>query len=113
MSNGIPLARPRDWIKLIFRRAYGMRVEGDSMVPSLRSGDRVLIDPKASLRPGDVVLARHPYKSSVRILKRLSSIEPDGRFYLSGDNLDGSTDSRTFGSISKADVVGKVVARLK
>ena len=113
MSDGIPLAGPRDWIKLIFRRAYGMRVEGDSMIPSLRSGERVLIDPKASVEPGDVVLAQHPYKSSVRILKRLTSIEPDGRFYLSGDNPADSTDSRTFGSISKSDVLGKVVARLK
>jgi len=113
MSDAIPLAGPGDWIKLIFRRAYGMRVEGDSMLPSLRSGDRVLIDPKASVQPGDVVLARHPYKSSVRILKRLTSIEPDGRLYLSGDNPEDSTDSRTFGSISKLDVLGKVVARFK
>jgi len=113
MSVEIPLAGTRDWVKLIFRRVYGIRVDGDSMVPSVRSGDRVLIDPKASVKPGDVVLARHPYKSNVRILKRLSSIEPDGRFYLSGDNPDDSTDSRTFGSISISDILGKVVARLK
>lgn len=113
MSDDIPLAGPRDWIKLIFRRAYGMRVEGDSMIPSLRSGDRVLIDPKASVSPGDIVLARHPYKSSVRIMKRLTSIESDGRFYLSGDNPDDSTDSRTFGSISQSNILGKVVAQLK
>jgi nickel-type superoxide dismutase maturation protease len=113
MSDDIPLAGPRDWIKLIFRRVYGMRVEGDSMIPSLRSGDKVLIDPKASVKPGDIVLARHPFKSSVRILKRVTSIEPDGRFYLSGDNPDDSTDSRTFGTISKLDILGKAVARLK
>lgn len=113
MSEEIPIAGPRDWIKLIFRQAYGMRVEGDSMLPSLRSGDRVLIDPKASVKPGDVVLARHPYKSSVRILKRLTSIESDGRFCLSGDNPDDSADSRTFGSISDSDVLGKVIARLR
>ncbi len=113
MSDGIPLAGPRDWINLIFRRAYGMRVEGDSMLPSLRSGDRVLIDPNASVQPGDVVLTRHPYKSSVRILKRLTSIEPDGRIYLSGDNPEDSTDSRSFGSISSSDILGKVIARLK
>src|SRR6187402_3530021 len=103
MSDDIPLAGPRDWIKLIFRRAYGIRVEGDSMLPSLRSGDRVLIDPKGSVEAGDVVLARHPYKSSVRILKRLTSIGPDGRIYLSGDNPADSTDSRTFGTIFKSD----------
>jgi nickel-type superoxide dismutase maturation protease len=113
MSDGIPLAGPRDWIKLIFRRFDGMRVEGDSMLPSLRSGDRVLIDPKATVKPGDIVLARHPYKASIRILKRLSSIGPDGRIYLSGDNPDDSTDSRSFGSISSSDVLGKVIARLK
>ncbi len=112
MSDGIPLAGPRDRINLIFRRVYGVRVEGDSMAPSLHSGDCVLIDPKASVEPGDIVLAQHPYKSSVRILKRLSSVEPDGRIFLSGDNSDESTDSRSFGSISRSDVLGKVVARL-
>jgi nickel-type superoxide dismutase maturation protease len=113
MSDGIPPAGPRDRINLIFRRVYGMRVEGDSMMPSLRSGDRVLIDPKASVKPGDVVLARHPYRSSVQILKRLSSIEPDGRFYLSGDNPDDSTDSRTFGTLARSDILGTVIARFK
>lgn len=113
MSDGIPLAGPREWIKLIFRRAYGVRVEGDSMIPLLQSGDRVLIDPKASVKPGDVVLARHPYKSSVRVLKRLNSIESDGRIFLLGDNPDDSIDSRTFGSISRTDVLGKAVARFK
>ena len=113
MRNCIPVAGPRDWINLIFRRSHGVRVEGDSMIPSLRSGDRVLIDPTASVKPGDIVLARHPYKTSVRILKRLSFIESDGRIFLKGDNPDDSTDSRTFGSIANSDVLGKVVARLK
>jgi len=113
MRGCIPIARPRDWIKLIFRRAYGMRVEGDSMVPSLRSGDRVLVDPRSTPEAGDVVVARHPYRSSVRIVKRLISVEADGRVSLAGDNPNESTDSRTFGTMSRSDLLGKVVARLK
>jgi nickel-type superoxide dismutase maturation protease len=113
MDTGISLAGPREWISLLFRRSFGVRVVGNSMEPSLRSGDRVIVDPKAAIEPGDIVLSRHPYRSSVRILKRLRSVEPDGRIFLTGDNPDDSTDSRSFGTVSRTDLLGKVVARLK
>jgi nickel-type superoxide dismutase maturation protease len=113
MGEGIPNAGLIDWIRLVFGRVHGVRVEGDSMSPVLQPGDRVLVDPKASLEPGDVILARHPFRSSVRILKRLRSFEPNGRVFIAGDNPDESTDSRTLGTIKSSDLLGKVVARLK
>lgn len=112
MSEIIPVAGLYDWIRLLLRRVVGVRVEGDSMAPLLRSGDRVLVDPKAAFQPGDIVVARHPYRSSVRILKRLISINADGRVSLAGDNPRESEDSRTFGSVSSSDLLGKVVARI-
>ena len=113
MDEGIRSADVRDRIRLVLRRVFGIRVEGDSMAPLLKSGDVVLVDPRAPIEPGDVVLARHPFRSSVRMLKRLISVEPDGRLYLAGDNPSESSDSRSFGTVSSADLLGKVVARLK
>ncbi len=113
MNAVLPTARLLDRVRLAFGRLLGLQIEGDSMIPILRSGDRVLVDPRSTQEPGDVVVARHPYKSSIRIVKRLISIEPDGRVYLAGDNPNESTDSRTFGSVSQSDLLGKVIARLK
>ena len=82
------------------------------MSPTLKSGDAVLIDPNAKARISDIVLANHPYKSSVKILKRVVEIGPDGNLALIGDNAAESTDSRTFGAVSIECLIGKVVCRL-
>jgi len=83
------------------------------MAPTLLDGDVVLINPRANIETGDVVLARHPYKHSVKILKRVGDINAHGNYDLTGDNEKESTDSRTFGPIPSKDILGKVVCRLK
>jgi nickel-type superoxide dismutase maturation protease len=88
-------------------------IEGDSMSPTLNDGDTVLVDPKGDINPGDIVLADHPYKTSVTILKRVINIDADGGVTLVGDNNAGSTDSRTFGPVSIKSIVGRVECRLK
>ena len=88
------------------------RVQGDSMLPTLKDGDAVMIIPTKSIERGDVVLADHPYKSSVKILKRVSGIDREGRYSLTGDNPAESTDSRTFGSLSIEYIQGKAVCRV-
>jgi len=93
-------------------RRIAFLVQGDSMAPALSDGDTVLIDPRAAIAVGDIVLADHPYKSSVTILKRVSGIEADGRVSLIGDNDTESTDSRTFGPVSIKSIVGRVECRL-
>ena len=82
------------------------------MMPGLKSGDIVLIDPYAKGSVGDIVIAGHPYKKSVRLMKRVDSIDENGRYFLIGDNPDASTDSRSFGSIAVSDVTGKVICKL-
>ena len=94
-------------------RRLAFRVEGDSMAPTLNDGDTVLIMPRANATPGDIVLAKHPYKQSVKILKRIAEVDAGSRYKLVGDNLDASTDSRVFGTVSEDDLLGKVVCRLK
>lgn len=88
-------------------------VQGDSMLPGLKDGDVVLVDPYAAPEIGDVVLARHPFKKSVRIIKRIREISPDGKYFLVGDNLPESTDSRTFGAVPLKCLIGKATCRLK
>ena len=103
----------KDRILFLIGRRPAFRVEGDSMLPTLKGGDTVMVDPKATVAVGDIVLAKHPYKTNVKMLKRVSAIDEGGRYELAGDNPDESTDSRTFGSISIEYIHGKAVCRLK
>lgn len=95
------------------RLRKAVRVSGDSMMPTLDDGDIVLIKRDTDTNIGDVVLAQHPYKQSVTVLKRIAAINENGRFDLRGDNPSASTDSRTFGSVPIEYIKGKAVCRLK
>jgi nickel-type superoxide dismutase maturation protease len=101
-----------DIISLLFNYSQRYRVEGDSMLPTLKHGEEVLVQPTETLQIGDVVVAKHPFKQSVIIIKRISEINEKGLFLL-GDNPIESTDSRSFGEVSKKNVLGKVVCKLK
>jgi len=113
MENELPQATWKERILYFFGRRQGFLIEGNSMAPTLLDGDAVLIDPRATILAGDIALAKHPYKQSVKILKRIDKINTDGSFELTGDNEVESTDSRTFGPILSKDILGKVVCRLK
>ncbi len=90
------------------------RVEGDSMVPAFRPGDRLLVNRLAYVlrgpRPGDVVVLRDPEVGGRLLLKRVAAVE-GGRYVVLGDNADGSRDSRTFGPVRRGDIVGKALFR--
>ena len=83
------------------------------MTPTLRNSEVVLVQPAVIYNVGEIVLANHPYKSSVKILKRIARIESGGALHLIGDNPAESTDSRTFGTVSIESIIGKVVCRWK
>ena len=83
------------------------------MLPTLKDGDAVLLDPSAEVEPGDIVLANYPSKQSVKTIKRIGEISSDEKFLLVGDNPDESSDSNSFGAIAKSNILGKVVCRLK
>lgn len=88
-------------------------IEGNSMLPTLKSGDRVFINRSAKPEVGDIVLARHPFKQNVKIIKRFTELTPENAFFLVGDNCSESTDSRSFGAIPAEDILGVAVCRLK
>jgi signal peptidase I len=88
-------------------------VEGASMVPALRHGDRLLVwlrPPRTAPRIGRVVvveLADRPLS-----VKRLVAIETDGSIRVEGDNNFGSTDSRSLGPLAATSIRGIVLARV-
>lgn len=82
------------------------------MAPTLEHGDTVFVKITKKIKPNDIVLADHPFKKSVRILKRVAEITNDGKLNLIGDNPPESSDSRSFGVVSLDHITGKVVSRL-
>jgi signal peptidase I len=90
-------------------------VAGESMLPTYRPGDFLLVDTWAYRRrspaAGEVVLARDPRDASRVLLKRIAGVNPDRTVELAGDHAAASTDSRDFGPVPPSLVAGKVVRR--
>ena len=83
------------------------------MAPRFREGDAVIVRaPRAGEpRPGQVVLVRHPYASSV-LLKRVATVSATGALHVVGDDRSASTDSRSFGAVPATHLIGVVTLRL-
>jgi len=91
--------------------ALGLRrvaVFGSSMRPTLLPGDHLLVLRRHRPRVGDLVVVRSP--SGREVVKRLTAISAAG-VEVVGDNLDASTDSRTWGPLPKRALRGRVVYR--
>ncbi len=86
--------------------------EGKSMNPTLEDGEVVLVDRAAKIEIGDIVVARHPIEQRSEVVKRIERINERGHYFLVGDNLEDSNDSRHFGAVTREYIQGKVVARL-
>ncbi|MGI8761046.1 MAG: S26 family signal peptidase [Jatrophihabitantaceae bacterium] len=114
-----------------------VEVEGESMLPSLRPGERVLAarlgGPRA-LHRGEVVVCRQPGRRDGRpyLIKRVRALAGDpaptvarstrgecddgrtiasGEVWIQGDH-DPSYDSRTFGPLGDNQVVARMIGRL-
>jgi nickel-type superoxide dismutase maturation protease len=90
-----------------FRR---VQVTGDSMLPALRSGDRLLVGPTFGVRPGAVVAVVEPGAPGRLLVKRLHAVGPDW-VDVRGDNDAASFDSRHFGPIPRTMVTGRIIYR--
>ena len=82
------------------------RVTGDSMFPTLRSGQLVIACGWVPNRVGDVVIIHH---DSLDKVKRIERLRADGRVFVVGDNSAHSTDSRMFGWLASEQIVGRVI----
>lgn len=85
-------------------------VGGLSMLPALHPGDYVVVRRHARVRVGDIAVVRHPSRPTLLTVKRVARREGDG-WWVEGDNVATSDDSRTFGPVRDELVVGRVVLR--
>ena len=112
----LPEASLREWALWFLRRRRRLRVTGDSMLPTLQAGDLVLVDPAAyrtnGPRPGEIVVAWHPFRRDLPIIKRVASLTPEGRCLLYSDNPRAGSDSRQFGAIAVPQIIGRVTCRI-
>lgn len=79
------------------------------MLPTLKEGQDVLVFNWAYLfiqpKVGDMVVVKSGRKE---VLKRIQKVS-DREYFVAGDNPKDSFDSRNFGLIKRANIIGKVI----
>ena len=88
-----------------------------SMEPALRPGDWLLVrrglraGRPPRVRPGQMVIARHPGRPELLLVKRAGRCGADG-WWLEPDNPGaGAVDSRAFGAVPPGLIEGRVMVR--
>jgi nickel-type superoxide dismutase maturation protease len=88
-----------------------------SMEPALRPGDWLLVRRRLRagrpprIRAGELVIARHPGRPGLLLVKRAARREPPG-WWLQSDNPGaGAVDSRAFGAVPDQLIEGRVLLR--
>lgn len=83
------------------------------MEPTLRHGDLVLVWWGAGAAPGQMVVFAHPAEG-VLTVKRVAHPDPADprRWWVERDNPRRGSDSWSFGSVPRGEVLGRVLARL-
>lgn len=105
------------WLGFLGRRVLSqldsVEVSGRSMVPTLRPGDRLLVETWTYRRRppqvGEVVVAPDPRAPKRELVKRVAAVD-NGRVSLRGDAAR-STDSRRFGSVPLTSVRARAAIR--
>jgi nickel-type superoxide dismutase maturation protease len=82
-----------------------------SMEPVLWPGDWLLVRRTRRIRPGQIVLARHPGRPGMLIVKRAARREADGWWLESANPAAGAVDSARFGAVPDALIEGRVLLR--
>lgn len=96
-------------------KRWRFRVQENSMLPTLRPGDDILVVPinrSTHLMTRDIIVCLHPLTANLRLVKRVSEIFFDGSCYVLSDNSSEGSDSRSFGVVGRELIIGKVTGRL-
>jgi nickel-type superoxide dismutase maturation protease len=91
---------------------WRVAVAESSMAPTLRPGDWLLVwRGNGRIKPGQVVIARHPGYPEVLLVKRVAWLESGG-WWLNSDNpAAGAIDSFRFGPLPAGLIEGRVLVR--
>lgn len=116
MTNSeLPPTNLKAFLLLFLGKRKRFKVVGESMLPLLKEGEEILINPqaysKSEPKVNDVVIINHPHKTQLTIVKRVVEVALDGSYFLIGDNPKASTDSRHWGGVSRNQIIGKVTNR--
>lgn len=89
-----------------------MVVADESMAPTLRPGDRLLVDLGSYRRrppaAGEVVVLVDPEEPGRWLIKRVATVDPvAGTVEVRGDAADLARDSRRFGPVPFRSVLGQ------
>jgi nickel-type superoxide dismutase maturation protease len=82
------------------------------MLPALRDGDWLIARRTRRIRAGQVVVAWHPSRDGLMLVKRAAR-RVEGGWWLESDfpQAPGATDSSAFGPVPDELIVGRVLAR--
>lgn len=86
------------------------KIQGHSMEPLIQDGNTVLVSSIFYLFKNPKVNDIIAFKNAAGkvLIKRITKKE-NGSFFIEGDNKKDSLDSKNFGMISKAKILGKVI----
>ncbi|MGX1272299.1 nickel-type superoxide dismutase maturation protease [Streptomyces phaeoluteigriseus] len=87
-------------------------VTGPSMVPTLHHGDQLVVRYGARVRPGDVIVLRHPFQQDLLVVKRAVE-RREGGWWVLGDNAYAGGDSTDYGTVPDELVLGVVRFRYR
>jgi nickel-type superoxide dismutase maturation protease len=97
-----------------FLSRYGtVVVSGASMAPTLNEGDWVVVRWKPrrkKLEAGNIVIVERDDQPGIQYVKRITKIEKK-RYWVEGDNSEPSIDSRSWGFLTRKEIIGKYLFR--
>ena len=89
-----------------------VEVTGPSMVPTLHHGDWLVVQYGAAVRPGDVVILRHPFQQDLLIVKRAAERRRGGWWVLADNSFAGG-DSTDYGTVPEEFVLARAWMRYR
>jgi hypothetical protein len=97
-----PALRPGDWL-LVLRTPRGARERAaDAASRTARRG---------RIAPGQIVIARHPGRTDMLLVKRAARRQSGGWWLASDNPAAGAIDSRSFGPVTAELIEGRVLLR--